>query len=56
MIKEYQQRPAYLPCFDSVFSEIKSVFSQEKEVYYELYRLESKVVFFHDENKIKKLI
>ena len=34
IIKEYWQRPAYLLFFDSAFADIKSVFSQEKKVYY----------------------
>ena len=55
MIKEYWQKPAHSLFFDGAFAEIKSVFSQEKKVYYELSRLMPKV-FLYDENNIKNSV
>ena len=51
MVQQNWQRSVYLLFFDVAFTDMKSLFGQEKVSYHERYRRIPKFVIDHDENK-----
>ena len=52
MVQQNWQRSVYLLFFDVAFTDMKSLFGQEKRSYHERYRRIPKFVIDHDENKL----